>query len=96
MAKHKLEVKLSGEFTTIDIKVEGREVALREINDGEYYKKYSSFEIDDVINLNIFLIGFPTMEWKLEIFVDGDKVYSKKDKFIKDYVSYTENIERND
>lgn len=95
MSKHRLEVKLYGEFTTVDIKVEGREISLREINGNEYHKLYSSFEIDELINLNVFLIGFPSMEWKIQIFADNKKVYEKKAKFKKDYVSYTEDIKRN-
>lgn len=56
MAKHKTEIKLVGEFTTIDVYLEGIEIPLREINDGEHYKLYSEFEISGLLNRQLPMV----------------------------------------
>lgn len=81
MAKHKIEVILKGEFTTIDVFLEGIEIPLREINDNDYYKLYSEFEIDNPLDINFRLKGWTGMSWSILIKVDNTTVFSKKGVF---------------
>jgi len=81
MSKHKTEVNLQGEFTTIDIFLEGIEIPLRAINDNDYYKLYSAFDIVNPLNISARLKGFFGMKWKLTIKVDDQNVYSKNGTF---------------
>lgn len=90
MAKHKTEVNLQGEFTTIDVYLEGIEIPLREINDNDYYKLYSEFEIINPLNINVRLKGWTGMKWKITIKVDETNVYSKNGVFDnKGFVAFT-------
>ena len=81
MAKHKTEVKLTGEFTTIDVYLEGIEIPLREVNDGEHYKLYSEFEINGPLDVHVRLKGWIDMKWEISIKVDNKEVFKKKDTF---------------
>jgi hypothetical protein len=92
MAKHKTEVSLQGEFTTIDVFLEGIEIPLREINDNDYYKLYNEFEINNPLNINVRLKGWTGMKWKIIVKVDDTNVYSKKGDFDeKGFVTFTAN-----
>jgi len=91
MAKHKTEVSLQGEFTTIDVFLEGIEIPLREINDNDYYKLYNEFEITDPLNINVRLKGWIGMKWKITIKIDDAIVHTKNGIFdSKGFVSYSE------
>jgi hypothetical protein len=90
MAKHKTEVSLQGEFTTIDVFLEGNEIPLREINDNDYYKLYNEFEITNPMNINARLKGWKGMKWKLSITIDDIAAYSKSGVFDhKGFVNFT-------
>jgi hypothetical protein len=90
MAKHKTEVTLKGEFTTIDVFLEGIEIPLREINDNEYYKLYSEFEIQNPLDIQVRLKGWIGMKWGFSIILDDKEVYSNKGTFdYKGFVTFT-------
>ncbi len=90
MAKHKTEVSLQGEFTTIDVFLEGIEIPLREINDNDYYKLYNEFEIVNSLNINVRLKGWSGMKWKITIKVDDTTAYTKNGVFDnKGFVTFT-------
>jgi hypothetical protein len=91
MAKHKLELSLKGEFTGIDVSLEGIQIVPREINDNDYYKQFSEFEIQNPLDIHVRLDGFIGMKWTLSIKVDDTEVYSKKGEFdFKGFVTFTE------
>lgn len=93
MSKHKLEVKLSGEFTTIDVYLEGTEIPLREINNGEYYKLYTEFEIKDPLDVHVRLKGWSDMKWKISIKVDDTEVLENNGVFDwKAFVTFTKQV----
>ena len=93
MAKHKTEVKLVGEFTTIDVYLEGTEIPLREINDGEYYKLYNEFVIDGQLDIHVRLKGWIDMKWKISIKVDDKEVFKKNGTFDwKGFVTFTDKV----
>lgn len=93
MAKHKVEVKLNGEFTTIDVFLEGIEISLREINDGEHYKLFSEFEITDLLDVHVRLKGWIDMKWSIEIKVDNKKVFNRNGEFDwKGFITFTEQV----
>jgi hypothetical protein len=93
MAKHKLELFLSGEFTGIDICLEGTQIVPREINDNEYYKLYTEFVIENPLDIHVRLDGFFSMKWALSIKVDDAEVYTKKGEFDKKgFVTFTETV----
>lgn len=81
MSTHKIEVILQGEFTTIDVFIEGSEIPLREINDNEYYKLYNGFEIINPLDVSVRLKGWAGMEWNFSIKIDGSDTYSNKGIF---------------
>jgi hypothetical protein len=90
MAKHKTEVSLQGEFTTIDVFLEGIEIPVREINDNDYYKLYNEFEIVNPLNINVRLKGWTGMKWKFSVKVDGANAYSNNGVFDeKGFVTFT-------
>jgi len=90
MSKHKTEVSLQGEFTTIDVFLEGIEIPLREINDNDFYKLYNEFEIVNPLNISARLKGWTGMKWKITIKVDDKVVYSKNGIFDnKGFVTFT-------
>lgn len=90
MANHKLEVFLKGEFTGIDIALEGKQIVPREINDNDYYKLFTEFAIQNPLNIHVRLDGWFSMKWKLIIKVDDVEVFSKKGEFNdKGFVTFT-------
>lgn len=90
MAKHKTEISLKGEFTTIDIFLEGVEIPLREINDNDYYKIFSEFEIENPLDINVRLKGWTGMKWEISIKVDGTIAYTRNGVFDKKgFVTFT-------
>ncbi|MBK7389089.1 MAG: hypothetical protein IPI23_08465 [Bacteroidetes bacterium] len=90
MSKHKTEVSLQGGFTTIDVFLEGIEIPLKEINDNDYYKLYSEFEISNPLNISVRLKGWTGMKWKITIKIDDINVYSKNGVFDnKGFVTFT-------
>lgn len=94
MANHKLEVFLKGEFTGIDIALEGKQIVPREINDNDYYKLFTEFEILNPLNIHVRLDGWFSMKWKFIIKVDNVEVFSNKGEFDeKGFVTFTK--ERN-
>jgi len=93
MAKHKLEVILNGEFTGIDIAIEGKQIVPREINDNDYYKLFPEFVIQNPLNIHVRLDSWFSMKWKLIIKVDDIELFSKKGEIDnKGYVTFTEEI----
>jgi hypothetical protein len=91
MAKHKIELFLKGEFTGIDVSLEGTQIVPREINDNDYFKLFSEFEIQNPLDIHVRLDGFIGMKWSLSIKVDDTEVYSKKGEFdFKGFVTFTE------
>ncbi len=93
MAKHKTEVILKGEFTTIDVFLEGFEIPLREISDNEYYKLYNEFEIQNPLDINVRLKGWIGMKWKLIVKVDDNEIYANNGIFdYKGFVTFTNQI----
>ena len=91
MAKHKVELILKGEFTGIDIALEGIQIVPREINDNDYYKLFSEFEIQNPLNIHARLDGWIGMKWLLSIKVNDKEVYSRKGTFdSKGFVTFTE------
>ncbi len=91
MDKHKIEVRLQGEFTTIDVFLEGIEIPLREVNDNDYSKLYTEFEIQNPLDINVRLKGWIGMKWALSIKIDDKEVYSKNGVFdFKGFVSFTD------
>lgn len=90
MAKHKLELFLKGEFTGIDISLEGIQIVPREINDNDYYKLFSEFEIQSLLDIHVRLDGFIGMKWSISIKVDNGEVYTKEGEFdSKGFVTFT-------
>jgi|GEM_PF-4329143 len=90
MAKYKTEVSLQGEFTTIDVFLEGIEIPLREVNDNDYYKLYNEFEIINPLNINVRLKGWVGMKWKIIIKVEDKAAYTKSGVFDnKGFVTFT-------
>ncbi|MGV8830023.1 MAG: hypothetical protein ACWA6U_17075 [Breznakibacter sp.] len=93
MAKHKTEVILKGEFTTIDVFLEGLEIPLREINDNEYYKLYNEFEIQNPLDINVRLKGWIGMKWKFIVKVDDKEIYSNNGIFgNKGFVNFSKPV----
>jgi hypothetical protein len=91
MARHKIEVNLLGEFTTIDVFLEGIEIPLKEINDNTYYKVYTEFDILDPLDINVRLKGWIGMKWNLSVKVDDKEFYSKEGVFdYKGFVTFTD------
>lgn len=90
---YKVEVFLKGEFTTIDVFLEGKEIPLREINDGDYYKLYSSFEILDPLDIHVRLKGWYSMDWSFAVKVNDKEVFKKEGEFdVKGFVTFTEKV----
>lgn len=93
MAKHKTEIFLEGEFTTIDVILEGIEISLREVNDNEYYRVFNEFEIENPLDLSYRLKGWTGMDWSIMLKVDETNVYSKKGVFDhKGFVTFSKAI----
>jgi hypothetical protein len=81
MSQHKVEISLQGEFTTIDVFLEGKEIPLKEINDNDYYKVYTAFEIFDPLDISVRLKGFMNMKWKITIKVNDSTLFTKSGVF---------------
>ncbi len=89
----KVEVFLTGEFTTIDVYIEGREIPLREINDTEYYKLYTSFDIINPLDVHVRLKGWFIMDWSFAVKVNDQEVLSEEGQFgIKGFVTFTNQV----
>ena len=94
MAKCKTEVFLKGEFTTIDVFLEGLEIPLREINNGEFFKLFSEFGIRNPLDIHVRLKGWISMKWQFKIKVNDKEVFSKSGQFdSKGFVTFTEQIQ---
>ncbi len=81
ISKNKVEVFLKGEFTTIDVYLEGKEIGLREINDNEYYKLYNEFYIDGQLDIHVRLKGWNTSKWSFTVKLNDKELFAKSDKF---------------
>lgn len=81
MAKHKLEVTLKGEFTTVDVTLEGIEIPLREIKDNVYHRLYSHFEILNPLDIFVKLKGWTGQDWSILIKVDDQEKFKEKGTF---------------
>ncbi len=92
MASHNLEVTLKGQFSYIDVFLEGQEIPLREIDNDVYYRQYSNFDISNPLDINVRLCGFPPSNWDLSINVDNKNVFHKNKPFAKKWVDFTESI----
>jgi hypothetical protein len=91
MTKHKMELFLKGEFTGIDVALEGLQIVPREINNNDYYKLFSEFAIQNPLDIHARLDGWIGMKWSLSIKVDDKEVYSKKGTFdSKGFVTFTD------
>lgn len=90
MTTHKTEVSLQGEFTTIDVFLEGIEIPLREINDNDYYKLYNEFVIVNPLDISVRLKGWMGMKWNFSINIDDANIYSNNGVFDKKgFVTFT-------
>jgi hypothetical protein len=93
MAKKKVEVILKGEFTTIDIFLEGIEIPLNEINNNDFYKLYNLFEIEDPLDIHVRLKGWIDMNWEIIIKINNATVFSKHGTFdYRGFITFTETI----
>ena len=93
MSKRKVEVFLKGEFTTIDVFLEGMEIPLREINNNEYYKLYTEFDIVDELDIHVRLKGWVNMQWSFKVKVDDVEKLLKSGTFdFKGFVTFTEHV----
>ena len=93
MTKHKTELILKGEFTTIDVFLEGIEIPLREINDNDYYKLFNEFEVQNPLDIHVRLKGWIGMKWEFSVKVDSKEVYSDKGQFDhKGFITFTKHI----
>jgi hypothetical protein len=91
MAKHKIELLLKGEFTGIDISLEGIQIDPREINDHDYYKLFSEFEIRNPLDIHARFDGFIGMKWSVLIKVDDKVIYTREGVFdYKGFVTFTD------
>jgi len=77
----KVEVKLVGEFTTVDVFLEGDEIPLKEINDNEYHKVYTNFQIEGSLDVLVRLKGFYSMDWDIKIFVNDNEIFHRSGVF---------------
>jgi len=94
MENYKTEVILTGEFTTIDVFLEGTEVPLSETESNTYYKEYPAFAIEGLLDLNVRLKGWTGMSWSLKIKIRDKEVYSRSGVFdIKGFVTFTASIQ---
>ena len=90
MATYKTEVSLQGEFTTIDVFLEGIEIPLREINDNDYYKLYNEFVIVNPLDISVRLKGWMGMKWKFSINIDDANIFSNNGVFDeKGFITFT-------
>ncbi len=89
--KNKVEVFLKGEFTTIDVYLEGREIGLREVNDNEYYKLFNEFVIEGPLNIHVRLKGWSGSKWSFLVKVN-DKEFFKTNGTLSSsgFVTFTE------
>jgi|KBSSwiStaDraftv2_1062776.scaffolds.fasta_scaffold61514_2 hypothetical protein len=93
LSSYKVEVFLKGEFTTIDVYLEGKEIPLREVDDNEYYKLYTSFDIINPLDIHVRLKGWFGMDWNFEVRVNNKQVYSNDGVFdVKGFVTFTEHV----
>jgi hypothetical protein len=93
MAKHKTEVSLKGEFTTIDVCLESIEIPVREINDNDYYKLYNEFEIVNPLDISVRLKGWTGMKWNFSVKIDDADTYSNNGVFDeKGFVTFIASI----
>lgn len=93
MSSYKTEIMLKGEFTTIDVFLEGIEIPLTEINDNEYYRLYSAFKIENPLDIHVRLKGWTGMSWSFKVKIETDEVFSKNGVFDhKGFVTFTESI----
>ena len=89
--KYKVEVFLNGEFTTIDVYLEGHEIGLREINDNEFYKLFNEFIIDEPLNIHVILKGWSGSKWSFLIKINDKDFFKNKGTFSSSgYVTFTE------
>ncbi len=81
MSKHKLEVTLKGEFTTVDVELEGKEIPLRESGDNIFSWTDSNFEIENPLNISVRLKGWTSQDWSIVIKVDDQEKFKKEGTF---------------
>lgn len=93
LASYKVEVFLKGEFTTIDVLLEGKEIPLREVDDNEYYKLYTSFDIINPLDIHVRLKGWFGMDWSFSVKINDKEIYANEGVFdIKGFVTFTEHV----
>ena len=93
MATHKLDVTLKGQFSYIDVFIEGYEIPLREIDNDVYYRSYTNYEIDQTLDLNVKICGYPGTNWDLKINVDDKEIFADNKPFIKKWAVFTKSID---
>lgn len=81
MTKHKLEVTLKGKFTTVDVKLEGKEIPLRESKDNIFHGSYSDFEIENPLDISVLLKGWTSQDWSIVIKVDDQEKFKEEGTF---------------
>jgi len=93
MAKYKVEVQLTGVFTTIDVFLEGIEIPLREVEPNKYVKIYSAFEIVNPLDIHVLIKGWIGMKWAFLVRVNDKQVFKKEGEFDKKgYATFTETV----
>jgi hypothetical protein len=90
----RIEVKLVGEFTTVDVFLEGNEIPLKEVKDNEFYKVYTNFQIDGPLDVLVRLKGFYSMDWDIKILANGNEVFHRSGVFDdKEFVTFKAEID---
>ena len=93
MRQIKTEVILEGEFTTIDVSLEGKEISLREVEDNQFRKLFNGLEIEEDLDIHVRLKGFITMEWSIKVIIEDKEAFLKKGTFdSKGFITFTESI----
>lgn len=93
MELHKVEVFLNGEFTTVDVYLEGREIPLQEINNNQYYKLYTKLPVYGSLDVHVRLKGWISMDWELKIKVDDVERLHERGTFGQwGFATFTRNI----
>ena len=93
MAKFKTEIILKGEFTTVDVSLEGNEIPLREIADNEFRKLFTEFSISGPLDIHVRLKGWIDMKWEFSILINDSIAFSNGGLFdARGFVTFTEHI----
>jgi hypothetical protein len=79
----KIEVILRGEFTNMDINIEGLHVPLYRSGQGEYVKSYEYFEIQWPLDVNIRLKSGLGKRWEVIIRLGGKSIFRRNGMFLE-------------